>query len=299
MTTESPATSDRPLPAVEGVTHRFVTVRGVRFHVAEAGAGEPVLLLHGFPQHWYAWRAVIPELARDHRVFAVDLRGCGWSDAPRDGYQGTALIEDVLALLDALGLDRVRLVGHQSGGWLGFRLCLAAPDRFSAFLAVNSSHPWPRRRFGLPLYAWRYWYTALWEYPGVGRRVLRHCPAVTRSLLRYWAGRSARVDESALEEFVQAHRPSRRARAGEQLLWQFVLHDIPALARGRYRDRRLTVPTLLLLGDRDPVVRPEPLTGAQEFTEALTVRVVPGGHLLPEQAPGVVAAAAREHFGRP
>ncbi|MFF3594610.1 alpha/beta fold hydrolase [Kitasatospora indigofera] len=290
--------SDRPLPPVEGVAHRFVTVRGVRFHVAEAGVGEPVLLLHGFPQHWFAWRRVMPGLARDHRVFAIDLRGCGWSDAPGSGYDSAGLVADVLGVLDALGLERVRLVGHQSGGWLGFRLCLAAPERFSAFLAVNSAHPWPTRRFGLPLYAWRYWYTALWEYPGVGRRVLRHWPGLTRAMLRYWAGRSAGVEESAVREFAQACRAPHRARAGEQVLWQFVLHDIPALAGGRFREQRLTVPTLLLLGDRDPVVRPQPLLGAREFAGSLTVRVVPGRHLLPEEHPELVAAVAREHFGR-
>ncbi|WP_395298337.1 alpha/beta fold hydrolase [Kitasatospora hibisci] len=294
-----PAARDRPFPALPGVTHRFVTARGVRFHVAEAGSGEPVLLLHGFPQHWYAWRRVIPELAEGYRLICLDLRGCGWTDAPRGGYDSEGLAGDVLAVLDALGLDRVHLIGHETGGWLGFRLCLAAPGRFSRFLAVNAAHPWPRRRFGLPLYAWRYWYTAFWEYPGIGRRVLRHWPGFTRFLLRHWAARPDAWDEAALEEFVQAVRPAERARAGEQLLWQFVLHDIPALARGRYRGQRLRVPTLMLCGEQDPVTRPGPPAGGERHADDLAVRWVPGGHLLPEEAPGAVAAAARRHFGNP
>lgn len=60
--------------------------RGVRFHVAEAGTGEPVMLLHGFPQHWYTWRRVIPLLAGEYRLICPDFRGCGWSDAPATGY---------------------------------------------------------------------------------------------------------------------------------------------------------------------------------------------------------------------
>jgi pimeloyl-ACP methyl ester carboxylesterase len=287
---------DRPFPEVAGVTHRFVTVRGLRFHVAEVGSGEPVVLLHGFPQHWYAWRKVVPALADDYRLICVDLRGCGWSDAPRTGYDSATRVEDVLGLLDALGLDRVRLIGHESGGWLGFSLCIAAPERFSRFLAVNASHPWPRRTFGLPLHAWRYWYTAFWEYPGIGRWVLRHRPGFTRFLLRRWLGGSTEWDEAVLAEFVQAHRSPERARAGQQLLWQFVLHDIPALALGRYRDLRLTVPTLMLAGDRDPVTAAKTLAGADAYADDLTVRVVPGGHLLPEESPDLVAAAAREHF---
>ena len=77
-----PGCSSRPFPDVPGVTHRFVTVRGVRLHVAEAGGGDPVLLLHSFPQHWYAWRRVIPLLAGQYRLICPDWRGFGWSEAP-------------------------------------------------------------------------------------------------------------------------------------------------------------------------------------------------------------------------
>jgi len=93
------------------VTHRFVTVRGVRLHVAEAGGGDPVLLLHSFPQHWYAWRRVIPLLAGQYRLICPDWRGFGWSEAPARGYDTASRAADVLALMDALGLYRVRLVG--------------------------------------------------------------------------------------------------------------------------------------------------------------------------------------------
>src|SRR5690554_3979194 len=99
-------TSD--LPHVAGVRHRFVDLPGLRMHVAEAGSGEPVLLLHGFPQHWWEWREVIPGLAERYHVIAPDLRGSGWTDAPHAGYWRDQLRDDVLALLDELGLERVR-----------------------------------------------------------------------------------------------------------------------------------------------------------------------------------------------
>ena len=79
-------TDGPPLPDIPGVVHSHHRANGVRLHVAEAGAGAPVLLLHGWPQHWYEWRHLIPALAPERRVICPDLRGFGWSDAPPSGY---------------------------------------------------------------------------------------------------------------------------------------------------------------------------------------------------------------------
>ena len=78
---------ERPQPNVPGVQHSFVDAGGLRTHVAEAGEGEPLVMLHGWPQHWYVWRHVIPRLAETYRVICPDLRGLGWTEAPADGYE--------------------------------------------------------------------------------------------------------------------------------------------------------------------------------------------------------------------
>jgi pimeloyl-ACP methyl ester carboxylesterase len=124
------------------VEHRFVRATAIRMHVAEAGAGDPVLPLHGWPQHRYCWRRVIPRLAADHRLLCADLRGFGWSDAPRSSYATQELADDVIALLDALELDRVRLVGHDWGAFVAFLAALRAPERFSELLALSMIQPW-------------------------------------------------------------------------------------------------------------------------------------------------------------
>ena len=137
------------MPEVDGVSHRWVEARGLRFHVAEAGEGDDVVLcLHGWPQNWYEWRHLMPALAAGgHRVLAMDLRGYGWSDAPRDsdGYLKENMADDVLAVLDELGLQRVKLVAHDWGGWIGFLLGMKAPERFDRYLALNILHPWIKR----------------------------------------------------------------------------------------------------------------------------------------------------------
>ncbi|MEU6862240.1 alpha/beta hydrolase [Streptomyces sp. NPDC046876] len=292
----------RPMPQVEGAEHRLVPVRqdtdrAVLLHVAEWGSGDPVLLLHGFPQHWYAWREVAGLLAADHRVICADLRGFGWSEQTRRGYDAENLTADVLALLDALGLDRVHLIGHDWGGQVAFRLCLRAPQRVAGFLGLNAPHPWPPHRAVVPAML-RMWFTAFLEYPVIGPWVLRNRPGFTRFLLRRGLGRDAAAwDEAELAEYVAATRAS--DRAGQQLFWQYVLREIPALLRGAQRGERLTVPTVLLGGRADPVIPPSLLAGGERYADDLRLHIVPGaGHFLPHEQPALVADAARELFAR-
>ena len=273
---------------MQEITHHYLIANGVRLHLAQAGTGgPPVLLLHGYPQHWQAWRHVITQLAGDHRVYALDLRGAGQSDAPRRGYDTATLTRDVLAALDALGLSSVTLAGHEWGGWLGFHLALAAPQRFTGLVAVNAPHPWLPHRKLLPQ-MWRFWYTALLEYPLLGAWVIRHTGVLAWLLRRGRPGLPA-ADAAV---FAGPGREPARARAGQQLHWQVVLHDIPRRMLGGYRHQHLTVPTMLLAGARDFALSPRSLTGAGPHADELAIRVIDGaGHYLPEERPDLVAAA--------
>jgi pimeloyl-ACP methyl ester carboxylesterase len=108
------------------VAHRYIETGRLGVHIAEAGSGPPVLLLHGWPQHWYAWRELIPLLAGSRHLICPDLRGFGWTDAPASGYRTADLAADMVALLDALELDRADVIGHGEGGRVGFELCLSS-----------------------------------------------------------------------------------------------------------------------------------------------------------------------------
>jgi pimeloyl-ACP methyl ester carboxylesterase len=295
-----PGASDRPLPPVPGMRHRFVDVRGARLHVAEAGDsdGDPVVLLHGFPQHWYAWRHVVPLLAGQYRLICPDWRGFGWSEAPPRGYDTASRAADILALMDALGLPRARLVAHDWGAHPAFLAALQAPGRVSHLLAVNAAHPWLQQRRLLPQ-LWRFWPTAFFEYPRIGRLVLGRWPGLTRFLLRSGAADPAAWRPGEIEEFVAASRQPGSARAAEALHWQFVLHDIPGLILRRNRSRRLTVPTVILAGTEDWMLPPKLLDGASLHAEDLDLRLIPGaGHFLPAERPAAVAEAALELFRR-
>src|SRR5687768_8728455 len=105
------------LPHVSGVTHRRVRAGKIEMHVAESGSGPPLMLVHGWPQHWYTWHRLIGELSLDFRVICPDLRGLGWSDAPDGRYDKETLADDLLALMDTLELDTVQYVGHDWGAY--------------------------------------------------------------------------------------------------------------------------------------------------------------------------------------
>src|SRR3954452_19186866 len=163
------------LPAVEGIEHRFVDANGIRIHVAEAGPldGPTVLLLHGWPQHWYMWREVMSALGGEYRLIAPDLRGFGWSEAPGHGYDGETFAADQVALLDALGVERAFVIGHDWGGWTAVLLGLMHPARVERMLVLNAPHPWTRLTPGLVAESWRSWYTWVIATPGLGRWTLQ------------------------------------------------------------------------------------------------------------------------------
>jgi len=275
----------RPPPQVDGVEHRYVDLDGLRLHVAEAGAGEPLLLVHGWPQHWFQWRRMIPELAGRYRVTCPDLRGFGWSDAPPGRYEKETLAGDLLALLDALDLERVRLVGHDWGGFAGFLACLRAPERFERLVALSIVSPWLRLPLS-PRPVVAAWYQFAIMAPFLGRRIAGH-PGFTRMLLRLGSRRALGDDD--LGPYVEQFRDPARARATVALYRSFQLLELWPMVLGRYADRRLTVPTLAMYGEHDPIVREGTFATAERHADSLVVECIPGaGHFLPEEVPAVL-----------
>jgi pimeloyl-ACP methyl ester carboxylesterase len=284
------------LPDLPGVEHVDVNAAGLRMHVALAGPPDapPVVLLHGWPQHWWAWRHVIPLLADRYRLVIPDLRGHGWTDAPRSGYGKEQFATDLLATLDALGLDRVRLVGHDWGGWAGFLACLREPARFERFVAVSIPPPSLRLHPRAALDAWRLSYQVLLATP-LGPRLLRERPELVRRALRAGAQHPEATTEEDLDLFAQVLQEPARARASSLVYRTFLVEDAPSLLIGRYRDAELAVPTTILYGTHDVVVQRWMLRGGPGFRPRLDIRSTDdAGHWLPEERPDLVAAAVAE-----
>jgi pimeloyl-ACP methyl ester carboxylesterase len=284
-------------PQIPGVSHRWVRARGLDFHVAEAGSGEDVVLcLHGWPQHWYEWRHLLPALADGHRVLALDQRGFGWSDAPRGGYEKENLADDVLAVLDALGIARGKLVGHDWGGWIGFLLCLKAPERFERYLALNVLHPWLPGFGAVFPYVWRFTYQFAIMTPLLGYELHRRGSFVPRVLV---AGSTRKEvwDPETIATFAESLAEPARAHAAVQMYRVFQTRELRPILRGRYAHQRLTVPTRLLFGIEDLVLRPELLDGYERHADEMAVELVPEcGHFIADERPEIVGERARDFF---
>ena len=289
-----------PLPHVEGVSHRDVHANGLRFHVAEAGppAGLPVVLLHGWPQHWLMWRDVMPALAADgRRVIAPDLRGLGWSDAPKHGYRKQQLADDMLALLDELGVDRFDLIGHDWGAFAGFLICLTAPDRVAHYLACSIPHLWPPAQQPSVRRLLTLWYQVALGSPLLGAALMRN-GEFTRRVLKAARAHGRYTDEE-LAAFVDVLREPAHARATSRYYRTFLLHELRPLIAGAFKRQTLTTPTRLLWGRRDQILQGAHATGEHErYAPHMTIEWVPEtGHFLPEERPELVVERARELFG--
>jgi pimeloyl-ACP methyl ester carboxylesterase len=285
-------------PELDGVTHRYVDLPSARLHVAEAGEGTPIVLLHGWPQHWWIWRKVIPDLARDHRLICPDLRGFGWSEAPRGRYEIAELAADIVVLLDLMGLEQVDLIGHDWGGYVGFLLCLEQPRRIRNYLGLGIVHPWFEPPQPSPKALQRSAYQFLLATPLLGESVLRFVPGFVKLALRRGAHPGMRWSEEELACYADSFRSRDHALASSHVYRSFLTRELPRLRKGHYRPQRSPVPTRVLTGEADPVIRMDIMGGYEPYADDLSVEEIPGcGHFIAEEKPELVVERARALFG--
>jgi pimeloyl-ACP methyl ester carboxylesterase len=122
--------------------HGTLAVNGIRLHYAEQGSGAPILFLHGFPEYWGAWRAIMKELGGRFRSVAIDTRGINLSEGPESlaGYAMEELVEDVRQTIGALGYDKVTLVGHDWGGFIAWETAIKHPEVLDRLVIINTAH---------------------------------------------------------------------------------------------------------------------------------------------------------------
>ena len=128
---------DKPSAELE-VEHRFVEAAGIKWHYVEAGAGEPVVFLHGLPESWFSWHYQIEDVSEEYRVIAVDLKGYGQSDKRDGDYTSQGVANELIALFDIIGLEKFSLVTHDWGTVIGDHIASTIPDRIVKYVRMQA-----------------------------------------------------------------------------------------------------------------------------------------------------------------
>ncbi len=232
--------------------HRHVRVGEVTLHVVTAGPvdGPPVLLLHGFPEQWYGWRRQIPALVRaGFRVIAPDQRGYAGSDKPRavGMYRVDVLVGDVLGLLDALSYERVRLVGHDWGAAVAWRLAATAPERVERLVILNVPHPrvMLRALYTNPRQLLRSWYMFFFQLPWLPEWLLGRRRAAVLVRMLAGSGKPGSFSARDIEVYRAAWTQPGAVRA--MLAWYRAMFRAPPPRI----DAPIEPATLVLWGMRD------------------------------------------------
>ncbi|MFZ5632861.1 MAG: alpha/beta fold hydrolase [Bacillota bacterium] len=190
------------------VKHEYITVNGVRLHVASAGEGDPLLCLHGFPEFWYSWRHQMAGLKDHFRVIAPDMRGFNESDRPKgvENYGVDTLAGDIAQLIGALGYRQVNLVGHDWGASVAWHLALTRPELVKKLVILNGAHP---RAFARELRKWKQrrmsWYIFFFQLPRLPELYMsRGNYRYLRRLFRGTAVNKQAFDRETVDRYVEA-----------------------------------------------------------------------------------------------
>ncbi len=269
--------------------HAFAEVNGIRMHYVTAGQGPLVVLLHGFPEFWYSWRKQIEALAEHFTVVAPDQRGYNETDKPDWGYETDVLVADVVGLIEALGYERARVVGHDWGGAVAWATAIARPHRVERLAILNTPHPavFAEHLRNNPAQMRRSWYMGFFllptlpelafranDYATVERALRADTPAGTFSDDDIAAYKDAISKPGALTAAINWYRAA--GRQGTRGLFAGTA-------------MRCEVPTLLIWGEADRYLGPELVEGTRQYVPDLTIRRLPGvSHWVQQEAPDEV-----------
>jgi pimeloyl-ACP methyl ester carboxylesterase len=276
--------------------HHFADLDAVRLHYVTAGAGDPVVLLHGWPQTWFMWQDVIPLLAPHFALVAPDLRGLGDSSRPADGYDKMTVARDIAELMSRLGHQRFRVVAHDWGGPVAFALAAQFPQRVSAMAIFDA----PVLGDGGPIEHHGRWHFGFHALPGLPEALTEGREDIyLRFFYRFAGARPDAISEDAQAEYVRAYSQPGAMTAGFNY-YRAVPQDITDNSAFRDAGRKLDMPILVYGGD--PQTRGRGMTALESWARVAT-NVSGGvaencGHWIPEERPDFVASEVLRHFGQ-
>ncbi len=288
-----------PDPELDGFEHRFATVDGVRLHYVTGGRedGDTLVLFAGFPESWYAWRRVMPKLGERFRIVAPDLPGQGDSDRPEGGYDTQALAEAAHGLLQALGVTRYHLAGHDVGAWVAYPYAHLFGGEVRSLVLLDAGIPGVTLPDAVPLApdrAWRTWHFAFHTVLDLPEMLLS---GREREYLDWFLRRKAAnpqaFSDTALEEYLRVFTRPGSLRAG------LAYYRAVGLSAQQNRDLgargKLAMPVLAIGADQGSIA--EMATPLRPFADDLSgVTIANSGHFIPEEQPEALVSALTAFF---
>jgi len=276
---------------------------GIRLHTVSEGSGKLILFVHGFPEFWYEWKDQLAEFGRDHLAVALDMRGYNLSAKPAEvaAYKARHLVEDLRQLANHMGHERFVLVAHDWGGAVAWNFAAAHPGRLDKLVIVNAPHPvtFARELRDNPAQQRASAYMNLFR-SDKAERVLseNHCQRLRRMTLDAWAANGGRASEQDHRAYLDAWTQPGALTGGLNYYRASPLHPpdesgsaIPAINPDAFR---VSVPTLVIWGERDEALLPGNLDGLEELVSDLRVERIPdGSHWVVHEQPDRVNALIR------
>jgi pimeloyl-ACP methyl ester carboxylesterase len=277
-------------------SHRMATVNnGTQIHYVIGGQGDPVVLLHGWPETWYAWRHIMPALAENYTVIAPDLRGLGDSSKPPTGYDGKTVAEDIHQLVTQLGFNTISLVGHDIGTWVAYPYAAEHPTEVEKLVIMEVPPPgfWPPP---VPLP----WWFSFHQTPDVSEALVQGKEMEYLSwFYQNLAYNPTAISQEAINEYVSHYSAPGGMRAGFEYYRAF---PEDAIQNQNYSQTKLPMPVLALGAGYIPafggISNPTALLGMQQSAENVTGIIVPNsGHFIAEEQPQFVINQLSNFFG--
>jgi pimeloyl-ACP methyl ester carboxylesterase len=284
------------------ITHGYAAVNGIRLHYAESGSGDNlVILLHGFPEFWYAWQKQLIALSEKFHVVAPDMRGYNLSDKPSrvEDYRIDKLVADVIGLLDHFGAKQAAIVGHDWGAGVAWAIAQKYPERVSrlAVLQVPLQAAW-RANLTFKQFM-RSWYMFFFQIPRLPEWLIarQNFRAIERTFQKK-VGRKNSFTQRDVERYKEAARQP-GALTGAVNYYRANLFDrllVRKQTNDKQGDGRIQVPTLFIYGEQDFAIIPATVRGLEKYIDAdyREVRIPDSGHWVQNEAPEEVNAALLE-----
>ncbi|MGH7899509.1 MAG: alpha/beta fold hydrolase [Candidatus Binatia bacterium] len=274
--------------------HDFIEANGIRFHYVTAGEGPLVLLLHGFPQFWYAWRHQIPALASRFRVVAPDLRGYGDTEKPPrvSDYRTGVLAADVAELVRALGEKKAHVVGHDWGGGVAWITATDHPEVVDRLAVLNCPHPkvFARALRSSIRQLARSWYMFFFQLPLVPEWTFQLAPQqMMERMFRRMAIRKDTFSDEDLREFrASLEKPGALTAAINY--YRATFRNFSAMRELEREDKKISAPTMLIWAENDIALGKELTYGMEPlFGAPFRIEYVPNcSHWVNEEQPELV-----------